>query len=133
MNTPMYQQMVLNAQNQGQDKRAVGSRNDVLNQAVRSEGERLFNLDVTGDQLATRRDKLGFARQIASKQHALAQTKMKERQRQSDLAFKLGMASSVATGFGAYNQWNKDRRSNRRDDELYAMYFNALPRQQRIK
>ena len=133
MNQPLYQQAILNAQNPGQDKRAVGSRNAVLGQAVRGERDRLLGMDIKGSELAMRKDKLGFARQIAAKKNAMAQERMDMEKRSNKLATTLGGLSTIATGFGSYNQWKKDRVEDKRADELYAMYFNALPKEQRIK
>ncbi len=146
MNQPMYQQMVLNAQNVGQDKRAVGSRNSVLGGLVRSESKRLLNSDIVGSNLAMRKDKLGFAKQMAAKQNALAQAKMDDERKRSKLTNTLGLLSTGATGFGNYNKWKKDRAATKRADDLYNMQvdyykphkreadaFNALPRKQRIK
>lgn len=122
MNQPLYQQAVLNAQNVGQDKRAVGSRNATLGKLVRGERERLLGLDIKGDELAMRKDKLGFARQIAAKKHALAQDRLAMQKRSNKLALTLGGLSTVASGFSSYNSWKKDKAAATRHNDVMSLY-----------
>ena len=117
MNQPLYQQAILNAQNPGQDKRAVGSRNAVLGQAVRGERDRLLGMDIKGSELAMRKDKLGFARQIAAKKNAMAEEKMKIEKKSNSLAYTLGGLSTVASGFSGYSDWKKDKKADERWEE----------------
>ena len=121
MNQPLYQQAILNSQNVGQDKRAVGSRNVTMGKLIRGEHERLLGMDIKGSELAMRKDKLGFARQIASKKNALAQDAFKEQQKSNQMALVLGGLSTVATGFGSYNKWKKDKVADRRHEERMTM------------
>ena len=122
MNQPLYQQAILNAQNVGQDKRAVGSRNAVLGKAVRGEGDRLLGMDIEGSKLAMRKDKLGFARQIAAKKNAMAEEQLKMNRHSSKLATILGGVSTVASGFGAYQGWKQDKAAEQRHKDLIGMY-----------
>lgn len=124
MNTPALQQAALNAQNVGQDKRAVGSRNTMLNKLVRSEGSRLHEMDVVGDRLASRKDKLGFAKHIASQKHAMALDSMKRKRKSDSLAFKLGIGSTIASGIGGYQAWRNRKTETKQHNERYAMWFN---------
>ena len=122
MNQPLYQQAILNSQNVGQDKRAVGSRNATLGNLVRGEREKLLGMDIKGSELAMRKDKLGFARQIAAKKHALAQDQLATQKRSSKLAFTLGGISSIASGFGAYQGWKQDKAATARHEDMMSVY-----------
>jgi len=122
-NQPLYQQALLNNRNVGQDKRAVGASNEMLGKAVRGERTRLEGLDQTGYELADRKSKLGFAKQIRAKKYAMALDKMKTQKKSDKLAYILGGASTVASGFGAYTGWrDRDVASNRHDDIMRMLY-----------
>ena len=122
MNTPALQQAALNAQNVGQDKRAVGSRNAMMNKLVRSEGSRLHAMDVEGDRLATRKDKLGFAKQIATQKHAMALDRMKQKRKSDSLANVLGGFSTLATGIGGYQNWRARGIATQRHEDMMNIY-----------
>jgi len=121
MNTPMFQQAALNAQNVGQDKRAVGARNKTLEGLVRSEGGRLHAMNVEGDRLATRKDKLSFSKMMAKKKRALVMERFKREQESNKLANTLGTLSTVATGFSGVQNWRdrKATKKNRLEESAY--------------
>jgi len=127
MNQPMLQQQILNERNIGQDKRAVGSRQQVLGQAVRGERSRLLEMDKAGLALKSRRDKLGFSRQIFQKRHSLALDKMKRDRRSNKLATMLGGVSTVASGFNIFSTRRKEAKRTQEHKELMNLYSGATP------
>ncbi len=127
MNQPMFQQAVSNAGNIGRDKRAVGAQNQMLGGLVRQERGRLEKLDEAGYQLASRRDRLGFQRQIAAKRNILAQDQLKTQEKSNKLAMTLGGLSTIATGFGAVSGWRNRRDATTRHDELMDAFRTQQP------
>ena len=117
MNQPAFQRQMQRGGSVGRDKRAIGAESQILGGFVRQERDRLAQLDDKGYQLATRREKLGWQRQMASKQDALAARKMKSQEKKHKLAMTLGGLRTVASGFGVYTGWRDNRAEIKRHEE----------------
>ena len=149
MNQPLYQQAVLNSRNVSPDKRAIGSRNEVLGKLVSNERDRLFKQDVRGEELATRRDELGWQKSMFEKKMALAQQKLKFSEKQNKLANTLGGLSVLTTAGSMYGDYRDNKKAEQEhknksflfgelygmndnmSDEEYALAFNRLPKNYR--
>ena len=118
MNQPVFQRAMQRGGTVGRDKRAVGAQDQMLGGFVRQERQRLAKLDEAGYQLAGRRERLGWQRQIASKRDALVARRMKSQEEQSKLAMTLGAVSTVASGFGAVQGWRSRRAGASRQQEI---------------
>ena len=126
MNQPVFQQAMSNAGNIGRDKRAIGAQNQILGGFVRQERGRLEKLDEVGYQLASRKERLGWQKEIASKRNLLAQQQLEAQAKQSKLAYTLGGISTIASGFGAVQGW----RNRRADAARHEEYMDAWRSQQ---
>ena len=118
MNQPMFQQAMSRAGNVGRDKRAIGAQNQIMGGFVRQERARLEKLDEAGYQLASRRERLGWQRQLSSKRNALVQQRLRSQEDANKLAMTLGGISTVASGFGAVQGWRNRRTATTQHEEL---------------
>ena len=123
-NQPIYQQAILNARGgKGRDNRAVGAEREVMGKALRGERERFLGLDIEGSRLAGAKDRLGFAREISTQQNAMARRQLHESKRSDRRATILGGLSTVATGFGNYQNWQRRGTASQRHDDIMRLLY----------
>jgi len=127
MDQPVFQRAMQRGGSVGRDKRAVGAQSQMLGGFVRQERQRLAQLDEKGYQLASRRERLGWQRQIASRRDVLVSRRMKSEEERRKLATTLGGISTIASGFGVVQGWRNRRAATERHEELMDVFRTSRP------
>jgi hypothetical protein len=116
------------AQAQGMDNRAVSQYDKMLGKQVAAEQTRQMELDRVGSALATRRDKLAFAKKVHSERQGMAQEKfsmkekaLKDQQLYTGIEAGIGLLGVGVNTYRSIKQKAKDKRTEAKQDELIAL------------